>query len=309
MSSLIIKSNTNSNGASISFSKRYTFISFILTILTSTKFTIIKSIIIQKPYLRYNFLINPFFLNHIFTTTPTDAILLFISAIVTFILPNVEVNIEKAEVEKFNLETIRNDWKTVISFSKQKNKVMFIYFIFTLFIVLQTAIDSLEVAFAQGEIGLNDGQYGVLVSIAGVGLLIGALLNSLFTKRLTVRFLIGISPIFVSSGYLIFSFSTTFLGACVGVCLLGFASAFANTGFITFYQANIPVDMLGRIASLYRFLEALLILTLTVVFAFGAEFISTRHTVISGSLITLLLMVLLANFVYSRKQNQVIWGS
>lgn len=100
--------------------------------------------------------------------------------------------------------------------------------------VLATAMDSLELSFSKEVLSLSDSKYGFLVSIAGAGIVVGALVNTIFTKKLATSFLIGIGSVSISIGYLIYAFSNTFHMAAIGFFILSFSLAFANTGFYTF---------------------------------------------------------------------------
>jgi MFS family permease len=226
-----------------------------------------------------------------------NACAFFFSAIVTLFMPDVEKNgSTKMPVEKMSLNLLKQDWKAVLQFSRQYLYVMTIYLLFSAFIVMQTSIDSLEVAFSKEVISLSDGEYGFLVSIAGIGILVGALINTIFTKKLVISLLIGIGSVMVSVGYIIFAFSNSFLMASIGVFVLAFSNAFANTGFYTFYQNNIPVEVMGRIGSIYGFVEAFFVIVVTSLFAITAQLISIQYVVISGALITLLLTTVLLLF-------------
>lgn len=223
-----------------------------------------------------------------------NAIAFYFSALVTLFMPNVEKHqVSKLSNQRLSLSLLMQDWKEVLRFSRQFLYVMTVYFLFSAFIVMQTAIDSLEVAFSKEVISLSDGEYGFLVSIAGAGILVGSLINVLFTKKLAVSFLIGIGSVMVSVGYIIFAFSNNFLIASVGVFLLAFSLAFANTGFYTFYQNNIPVEVMGRIGSIYGFVEALLVIVITFIFAVTSHLISIQFVVVFGAIFMFLLTLVL----------------
>jgi len=81
--------------------------------------------------------------------------------------------------------------------------------------------------------------------------------------------------------------------AALGCFLLSFATAFANTGFYTFYQNNIPAESMGRIGSIYGFFEALFIIILTAVFGLTAEFISIRFVIVSASFVMVTVAIIL----------------
>lgn len=226
-----------------------------------------------------------------------NALAFYFSALVTLFMPNVEKSrVPNVSTEKISLSLLKKDLEVVLRFSRQYLYIMTIYFLFSAFIVMQTAIDSLEVAFSKEVISLTDEEYGFLVSIAGAGILIGALINIMFTKKLTISLLIGIGSVLVSAGYIIFAFSNNFLIASIGVFLLAFSLAFANTGFYTFYQNNIPVKVMGRIGSIYGFLEAFLVIVITSIFALTAQLISIQFVVVSGAIFMLMLSAVLFFF-------------
>lgn len=226
-----------------------------------------------------------------------NAIAFYFSALVTLFMPNVEKHrVSKSSNQRLSLSLLKQDWKEVLQFSRQFLYVMTVYFLFIAFIVMQTAIDSLEVAFSKEVISLSDGEYGFLVSIAGAGILVGSLMNVLFTKKFAVSLLIGIGSVMVSVGYIIFAFSNTFLSASVGVFILAFSLAFANTGFYTFYQNNIPVEVMGRVGSIYNFVEALLIIVITFIFAVASQLISIKFVVVFGAISMFLLTIAILLF-------------
>lgn len=246
------------------------------------------------------FLIGPAIAGILFYIgTPTSAIYinavaLFISGIVTLLMPNLEKYSSFEQTDNFLSWTIiKKDWNIVLNFSRRYIYIMFIYFLFGCMMVMTTAIDSQEASFAKAVLSLSDSDYGFLVSIAGAGIIIGALVNALFVKKLKTSFLIGFGSLFVSVGYLIYAFSSSFFIATLGFFILAFSLAFANTGFHTFYQNNIPIKMMGRIGSIYGLLEALLIIIATAIIGVMAQLVSIQFVVITGSLVMLGINILL----------------
>ena len=65
----------------------------------------------------------------------------------------------------------------------------------------------------------------------------------------------GMGSLITAVGYMILHLLIPFYSICRGF-VLSFATAFSNTGFYTFYQNNIPVDVMGRVVSIYGFIEA-----------------------------------------------------
>ncbi|MFJ7890849.1 MFS transporter [Lysinibacillus xylanilyticus] len=224
-----------------------------------------------------------------------NAIALFLSACITFGMPNVEANQQLASKadEKISYKVLFSDWKLVIRFSLKNPYIMVIYILFSAMIVMMTATDSLEAAFATQILSLSEGEYGVLVGIAGAGLLVGSLMNIAIVEKVPTAWLIGMGSLITALGYITFTSSYTFLIASFGCFIVSFATAFANTGFHTFYQNNIPVDSMGRIGSIYGFVEALFIIIITAIFGIAAEITSIRYVTVPAAIIMFVVATIL----------------
>jgi hypothetical protein len=136
---------------------------------------------------------------------------------------------------------------------------------------MPAAIDSLEAAFSKQVLHLTNSLYGFLVSLAGIGFLAGAFSNTALVKKIPLCFLIGISPFFVSANDMIYSFSDTFITAAFGFFVLSFFQAYANTGFLTFYQNHIPVEIMGRAGSVFELAEGVLVIIITIAIGISAH--------------------------------------
>ncbi|MEI2428119.1 MFS transporter [Priestia megaterium] len=291
---------------------------FLITIASSmyhsTSVTYITKLIPMGQRKRFNslrslldsgaFLTGPAIAGMMFTIgTPNMAIYinaaaLFLSALITVGMPNVEFSpqvekISETSTSKLSLKVLKDDWKLVIGFSRKYLYIMMIYLLFSTMIVMMTATDSLEAAFATRILSLSEGEYGVLVSIAGAGVLAGSLSNAIIIEKTPTSWLIGMGSLITAVGYMVFTSSNTFFIAAVGFFVASFATAFANTGFYTFYQNNIPVDMMGRVVSIYGFIEAFLIIVVTAIFGISSELISIRFVVVSGAFIMFLVSIVL----------------
>lgn len=294
----------------------YTLV-FIITVASSmyhpTSMTYITKLIPIAQRKRFNslrslldsgaFLTGPAIAGFLFTLgTPNMAIYLnafalFLSACITFNMPSVEtfkrLKFDNAIEKKSLYQVLFHDWQMVIRFSLKNIYVMSVYLLFSATIVLMTATDSLEAAFATQILALSEGQYGILVSIAGIGVLIGSFTNSAVVEKVSTAWLIGLGSLLTALGYLVFTSSFTFLIAALGCFLLSFATAFANTGFYTFYQNNIPSESMGRVGSIYGFLDAFFIILLTAIFGITAELITIRFVVVSASLVMIIVAIIL----------------
>lgn len=284
-----------------------TYITKLIPVVQRKRFNALRSLLDSGA-----FLTGPAIAGMMFTIGTPDlaiylnALALFASAIITIGMPNVEVIEKNSGIteKKISVALIKEDWKLVLKFSRDFSYIMLIYLLFSVTIVLMTATDSLEAAFATQVLLLSEGEYGVLVSIAGAGVVVGSLMNSIIVEKVPTSWLIGMGSIITAIGYIVFTSSNTFLIAAVGCFVLAFATAFANTGFYTFYQNNIPVNVMGRIGSIYGLVEAFLIIIATAVFGITAELISIRFVVVLGAWITLVVSgILFISNLQSSKKN------
>ncbi|WGG46216.1 MFS transporter [Rossellomorea sp. DA94] len=215
-----------------------------------------------------------------------NALALLLSGVITLFLPKLEGGSSNG-TSTFHWEIIKDDWRVVWGFSKRSAYVMILYVLFTCMLVMTAAIDSLEAAFSKDVLHLSNSTYGYLVSIAGGGFVLGSFLNAALSQKLHHMHLMGVGSVIVSVGYIIYACSHGFLTAAVGFALLSFALAFATTGFETFYQEHIPVEIMGRVGSLYGLLEGVLVILLTVLIGLVAEVVSIRAAVAGGSIVML----------------------
>ncbi len=233
----------------------------------------------------------------------SNAIALFISALITLIMPNIERNdFIETEDKKITLKILKQDWRLVVDFSRNHLYIIIIYLLFSTVMVLATAVDSLEAAFSREVLLLSERDYGFLVSIAGAGIIVGALVNIIIVKKVATSWLIGLGSLMVSIGYLIYAFSANFLIAAIGFFILSFSMAFLNTGFNTFYQKNVPIHIMGRVGSVYRCIEAFFIIISTILFGIMAEMISIKSVIILGSIIMFAVTIIL--FIFNTQPSK-----
>ncbi|MED3319918.1 MFS transporter [Bacillus thuringiensis] len=235
-----------------------------------------------------------------------NAIAFLLSGFITLLLPNLDKK-EASDTTSntLSLTVLKKDWNTVINFSRKHVYVVCVYFLFQSMFVLATATDSLELSFAKEVLLLTDSEYGFLVSIAGAGFILGAITNTILSKKLAPSFLIGIGSLFIAIGYLIYAFSNIFLIAAIGFFILSFSMAYANTGFYTFYQNNVPVHIMGRIGSIYGLVIALVTIFITILSGVATQFISIQLVVIVGSLIMLFITSVLCVFTLLPSKSKV----
>lgn len=209
------------------------------------------------------------------------------SATLIYFLPN-RTHADSSMHKSFKWRDIQSDWHLVWEFSKVAFPFVLIYMVFQVVMLLTAALDSMEVAFAKEVLHLSDSAYGTLVSLAGIGFLVGAIGTNVIVKFSSARLLMGIGTFLVAVGYVIYSLSTTFLVASIGFFILSCFLSMANTGFITFIQTHIPIDIMGRISSLYSMVASAIQMMMVLIFGLTAQVLTVQEVVIGGAFLMLI---------------------
>jgi MFS family permease len=227
-------------------------------------------------------------------------LLLLAAGICLLLLPSIKIPIEEASGQHW-LQIWRGDWKLVTAFSRKFAALTLLLLLFSCMTIMTAAVDSMEVAFASEAIGLSEAAYGMLVSIAGAGFIIGSVLLSMVTRYFQAVQLLCYGAAAGAIGYVVFSFSNSFLFASVGVFVLSAALAFANAGYLTYLQEHIPEKQLGRMMSMYQAIESVLIIGMTAVLAGINAMTNVAVAVQIGCFMMLLLAMLL--FYFSKRKS------
>ncbi|MCM3390030.1 MFS transporter [Ureibacillus chungkukjangi] len=211
-----------------------------------------------------------------YTAIYVNAVALFCSVLILMMLPNVDSSHRETKVNGSTWGMVVNDFRVIFNFSKRNSYITRIYLLFSGTIIFMTAIDSLEAAFAKKVLSISDTNYGFLLSIFGAGIILSSIINIVFSKQLAVTGLIGFGTIFTSIGYVLFYGANGFVSASFAVFIIGLAVTFGNTGYLTYFQDNIPTNMMGRFISIFSVIEAALIISLTLITGLASEFSSIR---------------------------------
>src|SRR5699024_2299993 len=81
-------------------------------------------------------------------------------------------------------------------------------------------------------------------------------LLTIFSKSLSLRYMLSIGLFMVTVGYMIYAFSWSFTSVSIGFIILGFFNAFLNAGSMTFFQNNFPVNVMGRVTSIFQLIQS-----------------------------------------------------
>ncbi|CAM3850978.1 MFS transporter [Alkalicoccus chagannorensis] len=226
-----------------------------------------------------------------------NAGLFIAAALLLSILPETEL-IKEDAVPKLTWQQVKSDFSVVIAFLKENNYIAAVYMAFIAAMLFSYAMDAQEVVFTQQVIGLSELEYSLLISITGVGSVVGALLLSVFSHLFSLRFMIVIGITMTTVGYVIYAFSWSFMSIVTGFVILGFFNVFLNAGITTFYQNNVPTTVMGRVTSIFQLVQSLLQVLFILAVGITADIIPLRLTIIAASLAMLVVSMILSAAVF-----------
>ncbi|PKR85237.1 MFS transporter [Heyndrickxia camelliae] len=233
-----------------------------------------------------------------------NAISFAFSALILLMMPNLDdtwTSSNSPKIRKF--QSLLSDWHDVIGEYKKQAFVFLVYSLYLFTIIFTFAMDSQEVVFTRKVIGLSEMEFSLLVSITGIGYLLGSLFVSFVSQHMNIKQLIGIGLTLMSIGYIIFSVSQNFTTAVIGFTLLGFFNAFSGTGFTTFYQNNIPIEMMGRITSILGVWQNAAQVIFLLIIGFLGDLFSLRYIIITLSILNFLVAIIINLLVFKPEKH------
>ncbi|MFC7321531.1 MFS transporter [Halobacillus campisalis] len=222
-----------------------------------------------------------------------NALFFLISSALLLFLPEIE-QIDKETIPTLTIAQVMSDFTVVKNFMVNNRYISFVYLGFIMIMIFAFAMDAQEVVFTQHVVGLSEFDYSLLISITGLGSVLGAFLLSVFSNKISLRYMITVGLIMMTIGYVIYAFSWSFTSIVVGFIVLGFFNVFLSAGIITFYQNNVTVDIMGRVTSIYDLIQSALQVIFILVIGIAADLVSLRLTIV-----TLALVMLLVSFIFS----------
>lgn len=228
-----------------------------------------------------------------------NAISFFVCAFFIFLLPNVDEDLSKTKArERIHIKTIQKDWQTVRQFAKSATYFIGIFLLFQIALVFGFAVDSQEAPFIKQHLQLSDKEYGFMVSVTGIGSLTGSFFSAILAKRISIRAYISFGMLFTTISYGLFYASFGFISATISFVVLGFFMAFANSGYATFFQKNIPTEIMGRFASITDMFQAMIQISLTLLLGLFAELFSLQLVCLLFCMIAIVSSIILCIRTY-----------
>lgn len=222
-----------------------------------------------------------------------NAVTFLVCAFFIYLLPNVDEKSNNPQLQ-IHWKMIKKDWIIVKDFALKARNFIIIYLLFQLALLIGFSLDSQEVTFIKQNIKLSDRDYGIIVSITGIGSLTGAAVAAILAKKLQLKLYLGMGMLLTSVGYVGFYSSNNFLTATLAFIFLGFFMAFANAGYATFFQNNVPIEIMGRFSSIADMFQGVVQIGLTLLLGLFAEWFTLQLVCIIFSIVgTVLALVLL----------------
>lgn len=223
-----------------------------------------------------------------------NGVTFFICAFFIFLLPNVDED-KKSIRDPIRLAILVKDWKSVKEFAMKAKFFILVYLLFQTAMLIGFALDSQEVTFIKRHLELSDQDYGLIVSITGVGSIIGSLISAMVAKKVSLKLYLGAGMLLTSIGYVFFYSSYNFLTATLAFVFLGFFLAFANSGYATFFQNSVPVEIMGRFGSIADMFQGFIQIGFTLILGFFAEWFTLQFVClvlsVIGAIVALVLFV------------------
>lgn len=267
-----------------------TYIAKLVPIESRKRFNSINSLVTSGA-----FIVGPaiagglFLIGTIETAIFLNAASFVFSAVIIWVLPDKDKDLKSPSVQTSAYETLRNDWKQVITFAGREVFIISVYGCFLAFGLFSLAMDSQEVVFIQDVVGLTEADYSFLVSISGIGFALGALFITIVSKMLTIKQLMGYGMLLTAAGYLIYAMADSFMMVVMGFTVLGIFNAFSSAGYQTFYQNNVPVEIMGRMTSVIGVIQSFTQIILLFGIGVLGDLFPLRYTIVILAVLNLIL--------------------
>ena len=198
---------------------------------------------------------------------------------------------EMEERGRLTLKVIRRDFMQVWTFIRKQPQLLMFFSLYTIALMIAFALDSQEMTFLKDVLETTDSAYGMVVSVAGIGAILGGICAATLVGKLSLQTYIGAGFSLTMAGYALFYASHALWLATVSFIALGFFMAFSNTGYATMYQKTIPPELMGRFGSSLNLVQSAAQIIFTLILGLLAEWFSLQMATVAFSLVALILAV------------------
>lgn len=213
-----------------------------------------------------------------------DAGSFLMSAMVLLLLPT--LNPEGALPTSTGFGRWREDLRLVGRFLVQHPTVLGVMAGFSVLMIFGSAADAEEVVFATRALHLPQSGYGLLVSTAGIGYVVGSVVSYIAGSRLPIRTALGTGIVLSALSYLLYARSHQFLTAALALIALGIFQSIANVGLSVFLQRSLPTAAMGRMTATTSAVQSGLIVMAVLAGGFYAHAFGVRAMMTDASLVS-----------------------
>lgn len=231
-----------------------------------------------------------------------NALTFFVCAWAIASLPNIDNEVTERR-SRLSFSVIRDDFSQVWSYIRKKPKLLTFFAVYITTLMVAFALDSQEMTFLKDVLHTTDTTYGIVVSVAGIGAILGGLCATAMVKKLSLQTYIGAGFSLTMLSYLLFYASNVLWLAIISFITLGFFMAFSNTGYATMFQKTIPPGLMGRFGSSLDLLQSIAQIILTFVLGILAEWFSLQMVTVFFSSLALILAVYLYFYIAPHTKN------
>lgn len=181
--------------------------------------------------------------------------------------------------EKVTWQTLKADYALTWTYARQQGHFTRFVLIYSIALMMAYALDSQEMTFLFTHLSISESLYGVTVTIAGIGAVVGGICATLFAKKVSAERYVKIGFFLTMVSYFGFYMADRYWFAVICFVTLGFFMAFSNAGFDTLYQRAIVPTLVGRVTSMLLMMQSVLQVLLTALIGLFAQWWSLQATV------------------------------
>lgn len=110
--------------------------------------------------------------------------------------------------------------------------------------------DAMIIFFAKDHLKLDNSELGLVLSVAGVGGLLGSSVVARLRRRFPIGIIMGMTILLLGLSYFLMVFASSAWVLCLSLFLTGLISTIENICIWTFRQETTPAHMIGRISGI-----------------------------------------------------------
>lgn len=145
---------------------------------------------------------------------------------------------------------------------------------------------TMMIIYLKGTIQLSAIQIGWLLSLGGIGSIIGSLTTNILLKKFSRRSLLFVSSFLGGLSIVFFSYAHSFVYLVIWNAVGDLMASMMNPCIITLRQTLTPDHLLGRVQATSRFMSWIFLPLSSVLSGILAVHLGSNHTILIGGIIS-----------------------